>query len=205
MTTTRVILVRHTEPEPGARGRCYGRLDVDLSDGGRRHADALGTALASFGVEALFSSPQRRALETARFIGARLDLEPTEHAGLAEIDFGEFEGRTYEEIAASEPALYRAWMDTPTAVRFPGGESFSDLRARVLAALAEIRAAHSGSVVALVAHGGVIRAVLATALALPDEEIFGLPQDYGGVSIVDFSIAGAAVQAVNADLILTAS
>ena len=72
MTTTRVILVRHTEPEPGARGRCYGRLDVDLSDGGRRHADALGTALGSFGVEALFSSPQCRALETARFIGARL-------------------------------------------------------------------------------------------------------------------------------------
>ena len=205
MNATRVVLVRHTEPEAAARGRCYGRLDVDLSDAGRRHAEGLGTALASFGVTALFSSPQRRALETARFIGARLDLEPTEHPGLAEIDFGEFEGRTYEEIAASEPALYRAWMDTPTVVRFPGGESFTDLRARVLPAVAEIRAAHEGSVVVLVAHGGVIRAVLAAALALPDDEIFGLPQDYGGVSIVDFSGAGAAVRAVNADLILTAS
>ena len=205
MSATQVILVRHTEPEAAARGRCYGRLDVDLSDAGRRHAEGLGTALASFGVGALFSSPQRRALETARFIGARLDLEPTEHPGFAEIDFGEFEGRTYEEIAASEPALYRAWMDTPTAVRFPGGESFTDLRARVLPAVAEIRAAHAGSVVVLVAHGGVIRAVLAAALALPDDEIFGLPQDYGGVSIVDFSAAGAAVRAVNADLILTAS
>lgn len=205
MSATQVILVRHTEPEAAARGRCYGRLDVDLSDAGRRHAEGLGTALASFGVGALFSSPQRRALETARFIGARLDLEPTEHPELAEIDFGEFEGRRYEEIAASEPALYRAWMDTPTAVRFPGGESFTDLRARVLPAVAEIRAAHAGSVVVLVAHGGVIRAVLAAALALPDDEIFGLPQDYGGVSIVDFSAAGAAVRAVNADLILTAS
>jgi alpha-ribazole phosphatase len=205
VNTTRVILIRHTEPEPGARGRCYGRLDVDLSDGGRRHADALGTALASFGVQALFSSPQRRALETARLIGARLDLEPTEHAGLAEIDFGEFEGRTYEEIAASEPGLYRAWMETPTAVRFPGGESFADLRARVVAALAEIRAAHSGSAVALVAHAGVIRAVLAAALALPDEEIFGLPQDYGGVSIVEWDGEAALVQTVNADLVAAES
>jgi broad specificity phosphatase PhoE len=197
VSATSVILVRHTEPEASARGRCYGRLDVDLSDEGRRHADALGTALASFGVKALFSNPLRRARETARLIGACLDLEPRVHAGLA--DFGELEGRTYEEIAVSDPALYRAWMQRPTAVRFPGGESYADLRDRVLAALAEIRAEHPGSVVALVAHGGVIRVILASALALRDE-IFGFAQDYGGVSVVEWDGEIARVQIVNADL-----
>ena len=200
MSATRVILVRHTEPEASARGRCYGRLDIDLSDEGRRHADALGTALASFGVRAVLSSPLRRARETARLIGARLRLEPRVHPDLAEIDFGELEGRAYEEIAVSDPSLYRAWMERPTAVRFPGGESYSDLRERVLAALAEIRAEHPDSVVTLVAHGGVIRVILASALALPDDEIFRLAQDYGGISIVEWDGEIARVQMVNADL-----
>ena len=200
MSTTRIILVRHTEPEASALGRCYGRLDVDLSESGRRHADGVGAALAEFGVQVLYSSPLRRAEEAARLIGARLELEPRVHAGLAEIDFGELEGRTYDEIAASEPALYRLWMERPTAVRFPGGESYSDLSARVSDALAEIRGEHSGSVVAVVAHGGVIRAMLAPALGLRGDDVFAIPQEYGGVSIVDWSGATALVRVVNADL-----
>ena len=200
MSTTRTILVRHTEPEASALGRCYGRLDVDLSERGRRRADAVGAALAEFGVQVLYSSPLRRAEETARLIGARLGLEPRVHEGLAEIDFGQLEGRTYDEIAASEPALYRLWMERPTAVRFPGGESYSDLRDRVSDVFAEIRGEHSGSVVAVVAHGGVIRAILAPVLGLGDDEVFKIPQDYGGVSIVDWFDDIVIVQVLNADL-----
>jgi broad specificity phosphatase PhoE len=146
-----------------------------------------------------------RAEETARLIGARLDLEPRIHAGLTEIDFGELEGRTYDEIAASEPELYRLWMERPTTVRFPGGESYAELSARVRDVLAEIRREHGGSVVAVVAHGGAIRAMLALALGLRDDEVFKIRQDYGGVSIVDWSGDTARVRVVNADLILTAS
>jgi alpha-ribazole phosphatase len=205
VSTTRVILVRHAEPEASVLGRCYGRRDVELSEEGRRHAGALGTALAGFGVRALYSSPLRRAEDTARLIGARLDLEPRVHVGLSEIDFGELEGRTYDEIAASETALYRLWMERPTAVRFPGGESYAELRARVSDVLAEIRREHGDAVVAVVAHGGVIRVLLALALGLRDDEVFAIPQDYGGVSVVDWSGETALVRAVNADLILTAS
>jgi broad specificity phosphatase PhoE len=200
VSTTRTILVRHTEPESSAFGRCYGRLDVDLSERGRCHADAVGVALAEFGVQILYSSPLRRAEETARLIGARLELEPRVHAGLAEIDFGELEGRAYDEIAASEPALYRLWMERPTAVRFPGGESYSDLSARVADVLAEICGKHGDSVVAVVAHAGVIRAMLAPALGLRDDEVFAIPQEYGGVSIVDWSGECALVRIVNADV-----
>jgi alpha-ribazole phosphatase/probable phosphoglycerate mutase len=202
---TRLVLARHTEPEKGAHGRCYGSLDVDLSAEGRSHADALGAALSSFGVHVLYSSPLRRALETAGHIGAHLRLEPRVHPDLRELDFGELEGRTYDEIAASEPALWRTWMETPTAVCFPGGESYADLRARVAGALEEIRAQDSGSVVALVAHGGVNRALLAPALGLRDDEIFVIPQNYGAVSVIDWLGDEAVVHSVNADLILAAS
>ena len=201
MSVTRLILVRHAEANTSAHGRCYGSLDVDLSPEGRSHADALGAVLSSFGVHVLYSSPLRRALETARLIGAHLGLEPLVRPDLRELDFGELEGRTYDDIATSEPALWRTWMETPTAVCFPGGESYADLRTRVANVLQEIRAQHSGSVVALIAHGGVNRSLLAPALGLRDGEIFAIPQDYGGVSVIDWRDDAAVVQSVNADLV----
>jgi alpha-ribazole phosphatase len=197
---TRLVLVRHAEPDESVRGRCYGSLDVGLSQEGRRHAEALGTALAPLGMQAVYSSGLRRALETAKSIAAALDLRARVHPELRELDFGEWEGRSYDEIAAAEPALYRGWMDDPTTIRFPGGESYADLRARVLRVLAEIRARHARSIIGIVAHGGVTRVVLATALDLRDDEIFQLDQDYGGVSVIDWLADTAVVRLVNADV-----
>jgi alpha-ribazole phosphatase len=91
-------------------------------------------------------------------------------------------------------------METPTRVRFPGGEAFADLRGRVLAASAEIRAAHAGEAVALVAHGGVVRVILADALGLAEEAIFRLAQSHGGVSVVDWLGGEPVVRVVNAVL-----
>jgi broad specificity phosphatase PhoE len=103
---------------------------------------------------------------------------------LRELDFGRFEGRTYEEIERDHPALYARWMQAPTTVRFPGGESYADLQARVTPALDEIRARHACPLV--VAHGGVIRAALAAWLELPAHAIFRLGLDYCGVTIVEW-------------------
>ena len=197
---TRLVIVRHAEPDASAHVRCYGRLDVGLSANGRKQARDLGREIASLGVEAVYASPLRRSLETARLVGERVGLEPRVRPDLQELDFGRLEGRTYEEIAASEPALYRMWMETPTAVRFPGGESYADLHARVGNVLAQIRQDHPDSVVAVVAHGGVNRVLLAVALGLLGDEIFGIEQDYGRVSVVDWSKQAAVVHVVNADL-----
>jgi broad specificity phosphatase PhoE len=75
-------------------------------------------------------------------------------------------------------------METPTAVRFPGGESYGDLRVRATRALDAVRAAHESAVV--VTHGGVIRAGLAGWLELPDHAIFRLDQSYCGVTVVEW-------------------
>jgi broad specificity phosphatase PhoE len=116
---------------------------------------------------------------------------------LCELDFGELEGRTYDEIAAERPELYRAWMETPTEVEFPGGESYARLRTRVMAAVDELRARHDGETVAAVTHGGVIRAVLGHVLRMPDEAIFRLEQRYLGVSVVEWLDGFPLVRQVN--------
>jgi alpha-ribazole phosphatase len=189
---TRLVLVRHAEPEADARGRCYGSLDVGLSDAGREHARRLAPALAS--LDNVYASPRRRALETAELLGA----SPVVDDDLREIDFGDFEGRRYDEIEQSDPELYRAWMERPTTVQFPGGESFADLQERALRAFDAIRSTHESAVV--VTHGGVIRAGVAAWLGMPDEAIFRLDQSYCGVTIVEWLDGMPILRLLNADL-----
>ncbi len=194
---TRLLLVRHAETDTAMRGRCYGRLDVGLSPEGRRQARELGAALHAVPLAAVYSSPLVRALDTAAAIAAPHGLEPVAENGLREIDFGELEGLPYEEIEAERPGLFRRWMETPESVQFPGGEALADLRARVRPTVTEIRGRHQGEIVVLVAHGGVIRIVLADALGLADTALFRLGQAVGGLSVVDWVDGTPIVEVVN--------
>jgi alpha-ribazole phosphatase len=181
---SRIVLVRHAEPDESARGLCYGTLDVGLSGEGQAHAERLSSALAGLSYDAVYASPRRRAIETAAPLARARDLSTRVDDDLREIDFGEFEGRRYDEIAASHPDLYRQWMEAPTTVTFPGGESYEELRARALHSLTRIGRAHACAVV--VTHGGVVRAGLAEWLSMPSEAIFRLDQRYCGITIVDW-------------------
>jgi alpha-ribazole phosphatase/probable phosphoglycerate mutase len=194
---TRLVLVRHGEPEAESRGRCYGRLDVGLSDLGRAQAERAAWFLADARLAAIYTSPRRRAVETARPIAAARNLELRERDELREIDFGEIEGLSYDEVRAQRPALYEAWMTRPTTVTFPGGEGFADLRRRVLAVARDLRRACAGAALAVVAHGGVIRALLADALRVADEDIFRIDQSHGAVSVVDYLEDTAIVRLLN--------
>jgi alpha-ribazole phosphatase/probable phosphoglycerate mutase len=194
---TRLYLVRHGEPAETARGRCYGSLDVPLSSRGEVQAQGLAAAFAAVPLTAVYTSPRRRALDTAAAIAVTHALDPVPLPALRELDFGELEGRTFDDIAAERPELYRLWMEAPTTVTFPGGEGYADLRARTVAALADLRARHAGASVAVVAHGGVLRAALADALGLGDEAIFRLDQAYGCVDVVDWIDGTPLVRLVN--------
>jgi alpha-ribazole phosphatase len=194
---TRIVLVRHTEPVEEARGRCYGRSDVGLSDAGHLHAAKLASQLSDLPIAAVVASPRQRALDTAAPIAAHHDLAVETVPGLRELDFGEIEGKTYEEIERSRPDLWRRWMSEPTAVHFPGGEGYADLRERVVAATGDLQRAHDGKVCVVVTHGGVIRAVLSAALELPDAKIFRFDQSYGALSVIDWFDGTPVIRLVN--------
>ena len=182
--TVRLLLVRHGEPEPSAHGRCYGKLDVALSDRGREQMKQTARELAAAPVAAIYSSPRRRARQSAHIIADVHGLPLIVEDRLSELDFGDFEGLTYDQVAARDPEFYRAWMDRPTEVTFPGGESFDIMRTRVIAALERIRELHRNQTVAVVTHGGVNRIILAEDLGIPAHRIFRLDQSYGGLSVV---------------------
>jgi alpha-ribazole phosphatase/probable phosphoglycerate mutase len=193
----RLLLVRHGEPEAATRGRVYGRLDVSLSQRGEEQMKETAKWLEAAPLAAVYSSPQTRALESARLIAGRHSLEVRLDERLCEMDFGLFEGLSYDEVSARHPEIYRAWMNEPTEVEFPGGESFAQMKSRVLGAVVQLRRRHRTESVAIVAHGGVNRIVLAAALGLPDEAIFRLGQDYAGLNVIDYYETECVVQLLN--------
>lgn len=193
---TRLALCRHGEPE-GAKGRFCGALEVALSADGHRQAEALAAALPSLDPVAVYTSPARRAVETARPIAAQLSIAPVVEPDLRELDFGEADGLRYVEAAARWPALYAEWLHAPTRVCFPGAEEFAGFRTRALVAVACVQTRHPDAAVVVVTHGGVIRTLLAEWLAIPDEALFRIDQSYGCINIVDWVDGTPIVRQVN--------
>ena len=195
---TRVVLVRHAETTEDAVGVVYGSLDVPLSAAGEASVRRLAPALAALDPAAVYSSPRRRTADTAGPVAAAAGLPLTRVDDLREIDFGAFEGRRYDDLRTEFPDVYARWMTDPTGVRFPGGESFADLRDRAVGVLRAVLAAHPERTAVLVAHGGVTRALLAHVLGMRDRDAFRLDQAYGAVSVVDFFGDTPLVRLVNA-------
>ena len=194
---TRLWLIRHGEPAEEARNRCYGALDIGLSEQGRMQMTAVAEYLRTEPIAAIYASPRLRALESARIIATVNPNAIDIVRDLREIDFGDFEGLTYEEIAARYPDLYRKWMETPTEVRFPNGETFADMRSRVLTAFGAIRLKQNGQTAMIVSHGGVNRILLAQALHIPNHRLFSLAQDYAAMNLVSFTDGSSLVHSVN--------
>jgi alpha-ribazole phosphatase len=195
--TQSIWLLRHGEPVADARGRCYGSLDVELSDEGVREAARAIPVLRECGLTAIYSSPRRRCLDAARILAAEQNVPLETLEALREIDFGDFEGRTYESIAAEFPEIYRQWMECPTKVRFPGGESFDDMWIRVTSAVKTLRARHAVESIAIVTHGGVIRIILAEVLGMPRENIFRIAQRYGAINLIRYCDNVPLVERIN--------
>lgn len=148
-----VILLRHTRP-PGAEGLCYGRSDLPPGPDLLPEATRLAGELPP--VARIVTSPLRRARELARQIGNHRTLVPQVDPRLAEMDFGRWEGRRWDDIARAE---LDAWAADLTGARPHGGETVAELLARVAAALDDL--GRGAGPVLVVCHAGVIRAALA--------------------------------------------
>jgi broad specificity phosphatase PhoE len=184
MATTTLILARHGATAANLR-RPYTlqglRPDSDLAPEGVAQARAAAVALRPFPIAKVYSSPLRRAWQTARAIAADVAAEP----GLAEVDTGLWTGLTWGEIEARWPDECRAFHEDPEAHGYLGGENLAQLRARVLPVIDPLLARHAGQTVLIVGHGVVNRVLLAHWLGLPLRFARRLPQDNAGFNVVE--------------------
>ena len=159
---TVVYLARHGESDWNAANRFQGHSDRPLTDLGRRQAERLAEELAAAAsLSAIYSSPLRRALETAAIVGTRLGLEPVLVEGLREVDVGGWAGLSRTEVERRYPEAFRRWLDGGEG--WEDGESYAAMATRVLEAVHRIAEAHADEELLVVSHGGPIRAVQAAA------------------------------------------
>jgi broad specificity phosphatase PhoE len=165
---TTVYLARHGESDWNAANRFQGHSDRPLTELGRKQAHALAGLVAGQNVEAIYSSPLERALETARIVADRTGLDVMTRDDLREVDTGSWSGLSRAEVKERFPEGFQRWISGGAG--WEDGESYDEMAARVLAALREIAAEHPQGRVLIVSHGGPIRAIQAAANGLDIHE-----------------------------------
>ena len=162
----RLILARHGETTYNMQARYQGQTDLPLSNAGQQQAVRLASRLAQEEIHAIYASDLRRAWETAATVATSHGLPAHADVRLREMGFGEWEGLTYDEIQERYPQHLATWEADPLNIAPPGGETLTQVAARVQSFLDDITRAHQEQTVLLVAHGGPLRVLFCLALGL---------------------------------------
>jgi broad specificity phosphatase PhoE/RimJ/RimL family protein N-acetyltransferase len=175
-TRTRFTLIRHGETAWNANGRWQGHAPVPLNDEGRRQAQALGRFMSGRDpqIQVIVASDLSRAFETAQIVGAAINVEASADPRFREVALGEWQGLTMDEVRTWDAERLNALRLNPFLMPRPGGESWEQVARRALEGLEALHTQHSGHHIAVVSHGGTIRALM---MAL------GLARD--GVPVMD--------------------
>jgi len=158
---------------------------LHLSERGRDQAERVAERLAGLAVSGIYSSPLERTCETAEPTAARTGLEVREEAGLIECDFGEWTGASLAKLRKLPE--WKAVQHNPSAFRFPKGESFTQMQARIVGALEALGTAHAGGVVVCFSHADPIKAAVAHALGTHLDLFQRIVISPGSVSAISYS------------------
>ena len=195
-TPTVVLLVRHARTATTGKRLPGQAAGLVLSPAGRREAEAVAGRLAGVKLAAVYSSPLERARETAAAIARPRRLAVRIARDLIDLDVGRWAG-----LPSGPPGSVPEWATIqrhPSGFRFPDGESFTDMQARVVAAIARLVERHPGQTVVAVSHADPIKAALAHALGIPLDLFQRLVVATASVSAVAYGPAGPTVLTANA-------
>ncbi len=197
---TRLYLVRHGELVTSKEWRYVGQMDVELNETGKKQIQNLFSRLSSEQIEMIFSSDLTRTIESAEIIGNKLEIINEPISELREINLGVWEGLTLEEIEESFPEDLVKRSEDIKDFRIINGESFSDVKKRVIPKLKDIIEGNVSKRILVIAHGGVNRIIIADALGLDINNIPRLEQNYACLNIIDYYKSGPVVRLINETL-----
>ncbi len=180
-----LYLIRHAETGFNRHGRIQGHTESTLSQLGREQARRIATRLDYVEFVAVYSSPSKRTVQTARAAFAEGPAIQTRE-GLREILLGAWEGKKADELRRRYPREVKLWFHKPSAVRIPGAETVGQFRRRVMREMNGIRRAHPDGEVAIVTHGGVICAFLTGVLGMKLDDLWSFKIRNGSVTRVLF-------------------
>jgi len=185
---TTILLARHGETDWNRERRFQGHADPPLNQTGRAQAADLSRALADEELDAVYSSPLRRAFETAEVVAVAHGLEPVVVEALREVDVGSWQGLTRAEVESRFSEQYARWLGHEQG--WEDGETYQQMGDRVIEALLELAAAHDGGRILVVTHGGPIRAAFAFADETSHAEARRSGTSIGNVFVAEFGVEG---------------
>lgn len=178
---TTIVLARHGDTDWNLEEIFRGRADVELNEAGIRQAELLAGYLEGWPVEAVYSSPLKRALRTAEIVAAPHRLGVTLSQELIDLHFGEWQGLSHHAVRERYKALYAQWLHNPHLAQVPGGESLDDVGTRATGLVHRVIAEHQGTVV-LVSHRVVHKVMICALLGLDNSHFWNIRLDTCGIT-----------------------
>ncbi len=176
-----ILLLRHGETLWNREEIFRGQSDIPLNDFGRRQAEALGKTLLSWGLGKphFITSPLSRAHETATIAATAFSRvkEITPEEAFIDICFGEWEGKTVNQVEKNYPELYKRWKTNPGQVEFPGGETLDKAADRAVKAIYGIARTETGNPKVIISHRAINKALLCRLLGLTSNSFWKLQQN----------------------------
>ncbi len=192
-----IYLTRHGKIEMENNERRYiGQIDIPLSDEGRQQASLLAEQFRRKELSHIFCSDLTRSIATAKIISKKLNVKCESRHVLREISMGDWEGKTFREIAQYYPEEYAKRGNNIASYRIPGAESFEECMQRIITAFSNIVNSTEGNVL-IVGHAGTNRLLLCHILGMPIENLFRISQDYGCINILICDAGQCRVKLVN--------
>lgn len=185
----RFILVRHGETASNKEGRFRGRLDVPLNENGIKQAEALADALKKIPMNAIYSSPLSRALDTAKIIGQGRGVPLIVDERITNISLGTWEGQLKSDIRKKFPNLYKLWLEDPEKLSFRGMESLKSVQKRSLELINYLINEYKtvqGATLCLVTHRAVLKPLIAGILDIGSPYFWKIHMDTAAYSIIDY-------------------
>ena len=192
---TTIVLVRHGETDWNRDRRFQGHADIPLNAAGVEQVRELAEQLSGETFSIVYTSPLRRASESAALLGERLGLEVRPSDALMEVDVGAWSGLTVDEVEERFPEGFARWVEWRSA-GWSDGETYEQLGRRVVNGLKEIAEMHGGERVLAVTHGGPIRTAAAAALRLPLHEVRDRLGPIGNGAVVRIDVRDGVLEEV---------
>ena len=178
---TEIILARHGETEWNVAEVFRGRIDIELNETGMKQAELLAEHLSGLKIDAVYSSPLKRALKTAEMIADYHKLDVEIAPGLIDFDYGEWQGLPHQEVKDKYKELYAEWINNPHQVKMPAGESLSDVRERAIGVVDSVIAKYEGTIV-MVSHRVVNKVLICALLGLDNSHFWNIRLDTCGIT-----------------------
>lgn len=189
----KTVFIRHGDI--GRKNQYIGKTDLPLSSLGKKQVENLLPLLVDLKITTVYCSPFLRCRQSYDCL--KLSVPPQLTKEIREVDFGDWEEKTFSEISAESPGLIEKWATMEGNFTFPEGENLTSFHSRIISFVETKLKNHTEEIVLIITHGGVIRHLVCYLLGLSFNDYLKFKIDYGSLTVIDLFESGGVLESLN--------